>query len=369
MNTSSTRAPLAYTPSMEHAEDDEQQTIDDVIETMRGISETTFKDGGRGLRSVHAKSHGLVRARLRIVDGLPETLAQGLFAKAGEYDVLMRFSTSPGDVIDDRISTPRGMAMKIFGVDGPHVDGAEGTGTQDFVMANGPAFTAATAKAFARNAKLLASTTDKAEGMKRAFSTVLQGAEKLLEKLGGESPTMKSMGGHPETHILGETFYTQVPLLYGRYVAKLSLKPVSAGLKSKTDAKLDLDGKPFGIREAVREHFASEGGEWELRAQLLTDLEKMPIEDAATVWPEDESPFVVVARLTAEPQDTWPAQKAEGVEDRLSFSPWHALAEHRPLGSIMRVRKAVYEASAAQRAAFNSVSVAEPSSASQALSK
>jgi hypothetical protein len=27
---------------------------------------------------------------------------------------------------------------------------------------------------------------------------------------------------------------------------------------------------------------------------------------------------------------------------RLAFNPWHALAEHRPMGGINRLRKAVY---------------------------
>jgi hypothetical protein len=31
------------------------------------------------------------------------------------------------------------------------------------------------------------------------------------------------------------------------------------------------------------------------------------------------------------------------VDDGMSFSPWHGIAAHRPLGSIMRVRKMAYE--------------------------
>ena len=35
--------------------------------------------------------------------------------------------------------------------------------------------------------------------------------------------------------------------------------------------------------------------------------------------------------------------------DRLSFSPWHATEDHRPLGNVMRARRVAYEASAALR--------------------
>ena len=70
------------------------------------------------------------------------------------------------------------------------------------------------------------------------------------------------------------------------------------------EAKLDLTGKPDGIRESVREFFATQGGEWEVRVQLCVDLDAMPIEDASAKWPEDKSPYITVARITVGPQDT-----------------------------------------------------------------
>ena len=40
-------------------------------------------------------------------------------------------------------------------------------------------------------------------------------------------------------------------------------------------------------------------------------------------------------------------------EDLLSFSPWHGLAAHRPLGGVNRARKETYEFSAGFRGDFN----------------
>jgi len=48
----------------------------------------------------------------------------------------MRFSTLPGDVLDDSVSTPRGLAMKVIGVEGERLEGSEGDVTQDFVLIN-----------------------------------------------------------------------------------------------------------------------------------------------------------------------------------------------------------------------------------------
>ena len=123
----------------------------------------------------------------------------------------------------------------------------------------------------------------------------MRGVESVVESVGGESPTLRSLGGHPPTHILGETYYTQVPLLYGLYMAKLSIAPVLSELRALTCAPVDVNDKPNGLREAVVDFFRTNGREWEVRAQLCTDLEAMPIEDASVRWPEDQSPYVPVA--------------------------------------------------------------------------
>jgi hypothetical protein len=51
----------------------------------------------------------------------------------------------------------------------------------------------------------------------------------------------------------------------------------------------------------------------------------------------------------------------------MSFSPWHSLAAHRPLGAVMRVRRTVYEAAAAMRAERNGRIIKEPRSIDEVL--
>ena len=74
---------------------------------MLGISETTFKDSGRGLRSMHAKSHGLLTGSLRVLNDLPAVLAQGIAGSPRTYPVVIRLSTRPGDIPDDEAATAR----------------------------------------------------------------------------------------------------------------------------------------------------------------------------------------------------------------------------------------------------------------------
>jgi hypothetical protein len=360
MTTPAEIRPLPYAPAYEVPEDEEQVTTFDLKDTMHGISVKTFQDSGHAIRSVHAKTHGLLVGELTVPDGLPAAYAQGLFAQAGRYPVVIRLSTTPGDILSDDVSTPRGLSMKVVGVPGARVEGSEDAATQDFVLVNGPVFNAPNAKKFLGSAKLLASTTDKAPNLKRAFSAVARGAEKIIEAVGGESVVLKSLGGHPETHPLGETYYSQVPILFGDYMAKVSVAPVSPALTALTDAPVDLKDKPDGLREAVVDYFAGQEGEWELRIQLCTDLDKMPIEDASVEWPEELSPYVAVARLRVAPQQAWSEDRAKKIDEGMQFNPWHALAAHRPLGSIMRVRKDVYAMSKRFRAERNGIEIAEP---------
>jgi hypothetical protein len=352
--------PIRYEAGFEHAEVEETETTAALVEAMHGIVETTLKDYGYPVRSVHAKSHGLLRGELTVLGALPPRFAQGLFAKPGKYPVVMRFSTNPGDLLDDSVSVPRGLAVKVVGVEGERLPGSAGQSTQDFVMVNAPSFAAPTAKAFLGNVKLLAKTTDIPQGFKKAISAVLRGTEAALEAVGGKSATLTQLGGHPNTHILGETFYSQTPYLYGPYMAKFSIAPVAPALKALTGKKVEVSGRPEALREEVSAFFAAEEGEWELRAQLCTDLDAMPIEDASVEWPEEASPYVTVARIKVGPQPSWDEARSRAVDLGMSFSPWHGLTTHRPLGSINRARKPAYEMSSGFRASHSGCPMHEP---------
>ena len=215
---------------------------------------------------------------------------------------------------------------------------------------NGPSFNSPNVKVFGANMKLLAASTDKAEGAKKALSAVLRGAEHIIEALGGESVLIKTLGGTPDTNILGETYYSQAAVRWGDYIAKVSVAPASPELQALKDAHVHAGKDGDALRHAVMEHFRTTGGEWDVKVQLCTDIHKMPVENAHATWSEDESPYLPVGRITVKPQTAWSEARSKAVDDGLSFSPWHGLAAHQPLGSVMRARKRAYEMSAKFRA-------------------
>ena len=250
------RAPVRLSPSVERLDADEAKTTQGLIATIRYITDKTFADGGHAIRGVHAKSHGILEGYLEVYADLPGDLAQGMFAKPGRYPVVMRLSTIPGDILDDSVSVPRAMAVKIIGVEGERLEGSENDVTQDFVMINGPAFGAPTPKKFLSVLRLLSKTTDRFEWLKKILSAVMRQVQRVIVAVTGKpSATVATLGGQPETHILGETFYSQAPLRFGDFIAKIAVAPISTELIALIQAPLKLDGVPNGLREAVVDFF------------------------------------------------------------------------------------------------------------------
>ena len=105
-----------------------------------------------------------------------------------------------------------------------------------------------------------------------------------------------------------------------------------------------------GRRQDAHARHGKGGIGYELRAQFFTSEAETPIERSDAEW---TSPWVTLGALTLEPASA-DAAKREALDaavDAMSFDPWHALVEHRPLGAVMRARKPAYFASTQARKA------------------
>jgi hypothetical protein len=353
-------APLRFQPSFETVPPDEDEIQRGLTEAMLSIQRKTHADTGHAHRSVHAKAHGYLKAKFEVLPDLPSALAQGLYAEPATYDALLRFSTTPGDILHDNVSAPRGVALKVLNVPGARLPGSETEATQNYVLGNSPAFQIGDAKGFLKQLKPLAAATGRAEPVKHLISVLSRNAEAALEMVGVKSATLTTLAGQAPTELLGDSFFSQAPLLHGAYYGKVAISPVSSDLVALSEKPLDLAGHPDAIRDSIRAYFKACPAVWELRVQLGTSIESMPIEDAAAQWPEDESPYVAVARITAVPQDSWSDAMRDLVEEHSAFNPWTGLAAHRPLGSIMRARRPAYAAAREYRSESNGVDIKEP---------
>jgi hypothetical protein len=71
------------------------------------------------------------------------------------------------------------------------------------------------------------------------------------------------------------------------------------------------------------------------------------------VWDEATAPYQTIAVIGFPSQDALIAERNTFWEDRMKLSPWDALPDHQPLGSINRLRKIVYDMSRKKREAVN----------------
>ena len=352
---------MRYREDLERPFPDEEELVRQIVGTMESANRQVAAKHRHGLRDAHAKSHGILAGELLIEPDLPEHLAQGLFATPTSYPVIVRLSTSPGDLRSDRVPVLRGLAIKVIGVHGPRaID--DGATTQDFLLVNHPTLPFGTIGEYAKLQKLLERQPRHSDLQQRVTRLGARVAARVLTRLGRPLPPAIEGLATPNNHILGETFHSMAALRYGDHVAKISAAPRSEDVRALIGRPVDRRAGNSALRDLVADFFTRHSAEYDLRAQLCVDVDRMPIEDASVLWPEELSPHHRVAVLHLPAQDPYSDARRRYADDVLSFSPWHALEAHRPLGSIMRSRRVAYPRSSDFRHTVNGVQKREPSS-------
>ena len=286
-------------------------------------------------RAVHHKFHGGFKARLEIFADLPEPARHGLFAEPKVYDALVRYSNGSSAVQSDDKGDVRGMAVKVLNVDGPKAIGA--ARTQDFLS-------------------ILQSTTpfrnaNEFVGVLYASRTPLLALPRIFLAVGFRAfsivPKLIKVVKPPVASLADRSFFSALPIQCGPYAARFAFVPIAAP---------HGDGIPTGpthLHDDLTARLQKGPIEFALELQFFVDEKRTPIEDGSVDWPVDIAPYVRVAKLTLPQQDAASEHGKQVAEriDKLSFDPWHALLEHRPLGGMMRARKPTYFASAQSRSA------------------
>ena len=356
-----TVAYVRYRDDLERPTPDEDQLVKKIADALHGNNEWAFKKYRHGIRDAHAKSHGIMRGELTIYPDLPEPYRQGLFATPATYPVIARLSSTSGALRSDQTRGVRGLGIKVLGVEGPRALPDDTATTQDFILVTHREFPFPDAHAYLKRgmplAWLLARLPDTALIL---TGKALGAAQTALKRVHRSLPTALELFSEPNTHILDLTFFSSAPLRWGDYVAKVCYKPLSVSVKAFQGQLVPEGAGKEAFRDMVVEFFRSNSAEYELQVQLCTDLAKMPIEDATVAWPEADSPHVGVAKLTFPVQNPDTAERRTFGDDVLSFNSWRGLAAHRPLGSINRLKKLVYEASSDFRHRVNHVPRMEP---------
>lgn len=298
---------------------------------------------GRGvaLRDQHAKAHGCVRATFTVTDDVPAPLRHGLFAQPATYTAWVRFSASSPRPRPDTGFDAHGMAIKVLDVTG---DG-DGSTTQDLVLVNSTVF-------FCRNAADYVDVTAAvARGRLPAFFFPSWRPWRWRVP---ELVNLVNAIRHRIHDPLDVRYWSQTPYKLGPHAVKYAARP--SGGPSRRRAR-----GPDRLREAMVAHLAAGPASFDVLVQRQVDAARMPVEDPTVVWSERRSPFVKVATCDIPPQ-SFDTEERRRFAEHLSFTPWHALPEHRPLGGINRVRRPAYGTISRLRHEINGVVEQEPRS-------
>lgn len=320
----------ASTSWREQVSADEAQVFEQFRGIMRTIQLKNSAQSGPG-RGLHRKAPLSVQARFEVLDRLPAHARQGLFARPAAYDAWVRLSNAAPAVQPDRATDVRGFAIKVWGVQGA---GALGNSTecQDFLLFNLPAFPFP--------------TPDEFVGLMQAQ---VAGGGALFKYLLKRYGLFRALGylrrlsrKRPFAGFAGAPFFSGAPFACGPYAAKMRMLPARPATQPGNPDDLGAD-----FLAALKAGPLS----FDIQLQFFVSEDQTPIENAAVDWPDTVAPYVTVARLSVAPSaissrsDPAFAQQVEAD----SFDPWKALAEHRPLGRVMRARKVIYFDSAQNR--------------------
>jgi len=322
----------------------EEACVRAIIASMSDYSRTLYRPGTYE-RAGNSKTHGIVRGRFIVEPNLPAAFRHGVFATPSEFPAWVRFAgpgpAPPPDIDDVGVLS---FGIKLMGVPGPKLMDDERF-TQDFSGISTPTFTTPNV---VENVKLQ-------QWIGRElplFYFINPRDSHLLDGI------MQGLWARTQTSPLETAYWSCVPYLLGEGQAmRYSLHPIGSA-RSRVP---NLPGRPPDdyLRQAMAATLRQSEAAFEFRVQLQTDPKRMPIEDASIRWPERLSPSVRVARLVL-PQQTFDSPSQLAFARNLSYNPWHAVPEHRPLGNQNRARRAIYLELSRLRQAMNGTPHVEP---------
>jgi hypothetical protein len=293
------------------------------------------------LRGFHAKIHAGFIAEFQVLADLPEEARHGVFAEPRTFQALVRFSNGESSIHPDRNREPRGIAIKLIGVEGPKLlAGQEDAVTQDFLA------TSHSVTSTVRDVtQFIAFVKAEREGRIRMIP-------RLCRALGCREAARISVALF-RTVLLSkvrsmatENYSGTAPIKFGPYAMKFTVRPAQ-GTAATTDRPLTNDFLSEELADRLRKADLA----FDFLVQFYVDDARTPIEDTSVPWRLEDTPLLKVAQLRiprCDLDDPGTREQSRKI-DKLSFSPWHATEDHRPLGNVMRARRVAYEASAGLR--------------------
>ncbi len=324
----------------------DQGAIDRLVALSLDLLDTSQTPVRRGQ---HPKAHGCVVAQFHVEPNLPEPLRRGVFAAPRTFPALLRFSN--GRVADDGQKDIHGLAIKLLDVPGRKIlDDDPDAPTQDFLLADQPAFFVRDLPEYLRLSKAMLAAKTSGWGRLTLMARVVLSPYSPWRRL-------RRAVKPPPPSPLRTRYWSQTPYRLGDRPIKFQCRPVET-----TDPDSSPETGPDRLRTAMAAELAHREVRFDFHIQTQADPATMPVEDPTQAWDETASPPVKVATIVI-PAQSFDDPSWLTFAENLSFTPWHTLPEHSPLGAINGARLAIYNALSARRHDLNQAPRREPTAA------
>ena len=348
---------FVYEPMSGRPGDGENDTITDIITVLVPKLINQYQDEPQFLRDTHPKANACVAADFTVEPNLSPDLAVGVFADGGrQYKSWIRFSNAADTVTEDGVEDFRGMAIKLFDVEGEKLpvpspeyasrdwsalpsdvaellrrpDDDNELRTQDFFFIANHTFFAGTPQHF-----------------HDFFAACVSG--------GSCAPNNGPIIWHLLTHprgtfnaLTGRKIYASVadirwfsvaPFKLGGSEVKYSALPCESTQFHPPNADR---GGPDYLEARMRDRLNPESGRsicLDFNVQVR-DNDSQPIESTLFPWKVEDSPWQKVATINIYPQTFNSPEQLEFCQN-ITFNPWHSLPVDEPIGGINRARRDV----------------------------
>lgn len=311
-----------------------------IVEETKRIAAENQKPGGVLHRDAHPKHHGCVKA-FWTTEGseLAPADRRGVFVEQTRpLPAWLRLSNgdSKGFEAADSVKDVRGFALKIMGAQDTPL------GSQDFIAITSERF-------FSRDG----------EDYLNLFHALRSG-KLSLALYAARNWTNISLVRKAQVQVdnmLTTDFFTPVPLKYGPQSMRMHFAPCA---NSEARALKAETSHPNYLREILVESLKKAPACFDVLVQINRDPAKNAIENPTLAWDPVVSPWKKVGRVTIPVQDGFDTPARQAFCENLSYNPWNAHHELRPMGQINRMRKAVYEEVSKLRHDKNGVPQVEP---------
>lgn len=310
-----------------------------ITEETRVIALENRRAGEPLRRDAHPKHHGCVQAFFTANNStITQSRRFGVLGATSPQPAWLRLSNGDpkGFANPDGEADVRGFALKIMNAaDTPD-------GSQDFVAMSSPRF-------FARDSEDYLDLFHALRGGKIALAW-------YAARNWTNISIVRAARIVPDNPLTVD-YFVPVPTKIGRDHMRMHFRPCA----NEAARRLRPDkSRPDYLREGLAEALRGAPACFDLLVQVNRDPSRNPVEDPTREWNENLSPWQLAGRVEIPAQTGFDTPARMAFCENLSFNPWNAHPDLRPMGQINRARRVVYDEISRLRHVENQVPRLEP---------